>query len=84
MREIAARVYDAANRVYDLVVISLLPAFVASVFLDGWFERDLFTYVVQPLGVFLILRFIARRAWGRYRSAHGLRGFVPRKAPWAP
>jgi hypothetical protein len=84
MREMAATVYDAANRVYDLLVIPLGVALVASLFLDGWFERDLFTYVVQPLGVFLILRWIARQAWGRYRSAHGLRGFVPRKAPWAP
>ncbi len=38
-----------------------------------------FRYVMAPLGGFIILRWTGRHAWRLYRSAPGLRGFLPRE-----
>jgi FtsH-binding integral membrane protein len=88
MRDIATKAHEVANKVYNLAVLGLFVAMVAAVvisfFVGDGFGRDLFQYVLRPLGLFVILRWVGRWAWRRYKALPGLRGFVPHKTPWAP
>lgn len=84
MRDIASRVYRTVHRVYDLLAPGLFVVMVASLFIGHRFTHDLFRYVMEPLGGFIIVRWAGRHAWRLYQSGTGLRSFLPRKAPWAP
>jgi hypothetical protein len=84
MRGTAIKLYDVANKAYALAALPVFAALVASAFLPHEFGHNLFRYVIQPLGAFVVLRWIGRWGWRRYQAASGLRGFAPRKAPWTP
>jgi len=77
MRDIAITAYDVGNKVYDLVVLPLFVVMVASVviafFVGDGFGHDLFRYVLQPLGMFVIVRWVGRWAWRRYHAARASR-----------
>lgn len=40
------------------------------------------SYAAQALGAYVIVRWSLRWVQRRYRSAPGLSGFVPHRAPW--
>ena len=84
MRDRAIKAPEMANKAYDIAALPVFLAMVASVFLPHEFGHNLFRYVIQPLGAFVVLRWVAHWGWRRYQSAPRLRGFMPHKAPWAP
>ena len=84
MRDIVTKVYHVANKAYDLAALPIFVALVASAFVGDGFAHDLFRYVIQPVGVFVVLRWVVRWGWRRYEAAPGFHGFVPHKTPWAP
>jgi hypothetical protein len=74
MRETPGRVDDVLT---ILVFVVMVVAFLLGHGLAG--------HVVLPaFGALICLRWVTRWAFRRHEAAPGMRGFIPRKAPWTP
>jgi hypothetical protein len=65
----------------DSITIIVFLVMVGSFFVG----HGLAGHVVLPaFGALICLRWLRHWALRRYEAAPGLRGFIPRKAPWTP
>jgi hypothetical protein len=69
------------GRAEDTITIIVFLVMVGSFFVG----HGLAGHVVLPaFGALVFFRWLMRWALPRYEAAPGLRGFIPRKAPWTP